>query len=414
MKKKILFIQHAAGFGGSAMSLLYTLQEIQKQAGQQYTLIVALAKWTQNLADFYETAGFEVVKPDVIDTYEHTQAVSFNLWNPIHVISEIKQLLRIKKAIINTQKLIEKVKPDLVHLNSVVLIGSALAVQRQNIALIWHVREHPVKGLIGLRYNFIKKLLKTLPNKVIFICNADKAAWGNPVNGSLVYNFVDFKNFEAKQQKAKNINGIEIPNGDLNILFLGAVAKIKGGLYLIKAINKLMAKYPEKNIYLLYPGSIYTPPQYLLYRIAKGVLPLIGQGTYSQLVEREINKSPNADNFIKLPFTKDVAKMLSASDVLVFPSIRPHFARPIIEAGAMMKPVIGSKLDGVKELIADGLSGFFVRPKNVKDITDKLEILLIQKDKRLEMGHYGYAVALEKFEAKKNILQIIEIYNRII
>ncbi|GEM_PF-1736614 len=411
MRKKILFIQHAAGFGGSAMSLLYTLQEINKVAGEQYSLVIALAKWNKSLSDLYEQAGFEVVKPSIIDTYEHTQAVSYNLLNPLGIIKEIKQLFNINKSITNTEKLIQNVKPDLIHLNSVVLVGSAYAAKKQNIPLVWHVRENPVKGLFKIRYNFLKRILEKLADKVIFICNADKEGWGNPKNGLLVYNFVDFEKFQAKASRPNEIDGVEIPQGDLNVLFLGGVAQIKGGLYLIQAINALMLKYPDKNIFMLFPGGIYTQPKYLLYAIAKRILPLIGQGTYSQKIEKEIENSIKKRNFIKFPFVKDVAKLLAASDVLVFPSVRPHFARPIIEAGAMMKPVIGSELDGVKELIKTNQNGFLVKPKSTSDIMKYLEILLLHSKKGKDMGKCGYEIAQEKFQAKNNILKIIETYN---
>jgi glycosyltransferase involved in cell wall biosynthesis len=414
MKKKILYIQHASGFGGSAMSLLYTLQEIQKITPDAYSLVIALAKWNKAMADFYTQAGFEVVKPEWIDTYEHTQAVSFNLLNPLHWLSEIKQLANIKRAKNNTKKLLEMVKPDLVHLNSVVLLGSAVATQELGIPLVWHVRENPVHGIFGLRYNWLKGKLKQLPNKIIFISNADKFSWGNPSNGALVYNFIDFDKFQIKDSQPKDLDGTMVPKSDITILFLGGVARIKGGLYLIKAINTLMTKYPDKNIVLLFPGSIYTSPKYLVYNLAKKILPLFGQGTYSQKIEREILRSPKPVNFIKLPFFKDVPKLLSLTDVLVFPSIRPHFARPVIEAGAMRKPVIGSDLDGVRELIDDGKNGFLVRPKSSEQIAKRLEIFLLDPSKADDMGAFGHSIATEKYQAKNNILKIISTYKNLI
>ncbi|MDD2635462.1 MAG: glycosyltransferase family 4 protein [Bacteroidales bacterium] len=413
-KTKILFIQHASGFGGSAMSLLYTLQGIKLNAGNKYEVVVALAKWTKALSDFYENAGFEVVKPDWIDTYEHTQAVSFNLINLFHFIKEIKQLSKIKKAKRRTDKLLELVKPDIVHLNSIVLLGSALATRKKGIPLVWHVREPSVKGLLGVRRALIRKYLRRIPDKVIFICKADMRSWGSPDNGMVVYNFVDFNKFDRSLSKPTQIEGVKTPKGNFNILFLGALGRVKGGLYLIKAVNKLIKKYPDKKIHLLFPGGLYDVPVSFIYKAASIILPIFGQGTYSQKIEKEICKSQNPKSFIKFRFVKDVAQLFAASDVLVFPSIRPHFARPIIEAGAMSKPVIGSRLGGVEELIIDNENGFLIKPKSVEEITTKLEFLLNNKAKSKQMGENGYLIAKDRYDSKKNILSIIEVYKEVI
>ena len=408
--KKILFIQHASAFGGSAMSLLYMLQGIRSMQNEDLELLIALAKWTPQLAEFYEKEGFSVVKNNWIETYEHTQGVHYNLLNPIGFLNEIKQLFTLSKAKKNTVRLLESVKPDIVHLNSVVLLGSALAVKGEGIPLVWHVREPSIKGIFGMRRSMIRHFLKKLANEIIFICKADMNSWGNPTNAKVVYNFVDFKRFSSEIAKPSEIDGIKIPVGDLNVLFLGGVSKIKGGIYLIRAINNLIKKYPEKKIYLLFPGGLYNKPNYFVYKLAQKILPLLGSGTYSQRIEKEISKSEKAENFIKLKFEKNVEQLIIASDVIVFPSIRPHFARPIIEAGAMGKPVIGSRLGGVEELIEDNANGFLVKPKSVKETAEKLDFLLNHKDERIKLGEKGYTIAFQKYQAKENIKAIFEVY----
>lgn len=412
--KKILFIQHASQFGGSAMSLMYTLQGIKDFTCDNYEVVVALAKWTKPLADFYQQEGFEVVKPQRIETYEHTQSVHYNLLNPIDLFNELKQQIRIRNAINNTEALIDRVKPDIVHLNSVVLLGSALAVKNKKKYLVWHVREPSVKGLFGVRRLLIRQLLKRLADKVIFICKADQISWGNPNNGIVIYNFVDFKKFNINLENPTEIHGINLPKGDLIVLFLGALGRVKGGLILVKAINTLMKKYPWKSIYLLFPGGIYTPPTYLLYRIASTLLPIIGLGTYSQNITKEIKNSSHPENFKKFPFVKEVSKLFAATDILVFPSIRPHFARPILEAGAMGKPVIGSNLGGVIELIEDSKNGFLVKPKSVHSLVEKLSYFLENKQEIKRMGMNNHNLALDKFQSIHNITQIVSVYDSLI
>nr|WP_298994241.1 glycosyltransferase [uncultured Polaribacter sp.] len=411
--KTVLFVQHASAFGGSAMSLIYTLRGIKKDYGKDFKLLVALAKWTQELADFYNKEGFEVVKNDWIDTYEHTQLVSYSMLSPSGIYNELLQQKKINSAKKNTIALLKKVKPDIVHLNSVVLVGSALAVKETKTPLVWHVREPSVKGLFGIRRNKIIKLLKTLPNKSIFICKADKKSWGNPDTGEVVYNFVDFSIFNKNKERPDKIEDIHIPKSDLNILFLGGVAKVKGGLYLIKAFNRILKKYPNKNINFLFPGGLYTKPTYLLYKIATKLLPLLGLGTNAQKIEIEINKSNKKENFYKFKFVKNISDLFLVADVLVFPSIRPHFARPVIEAGAMNIPAIGSELGGVEELIIDTENGFLVKHKNTNSLEEKLSFFIENPSKIQEMGIKGYEIATKKYNVITNVKQIVNIYNKL-
>jgi glycosyltransferase involved in cell wall biosynthesis len=410
--KKLLFIQHATEFGGSAMSLLYTLQGIQKE-NNSYQIIVALAKWTETLASFYESFGFEVVKPNFIDTYEHTQLVSYNVLHPIGLYNEIKQLLKIKKARKNTRLLIESIKPNLVHLNSVVLFPSALELSAMEIPFVWHVREPSIKGLFGIRKRKIQNALKSLPNKTIYICNSDKTSWGNPANGIVVYNFIDFDKFNLSIQLTLDVN-IDTSGDTINILFLGGVNKVKGAHIMLKAFDIILKENSEKKINLIFAGGKYSKPNYFIYKIASTILPLLGLCTYTQYLEREIKRLKLEIYIIRLPFIKDIAQIFKVCHLLVFPSIRPHFARPIIEAGAMCLPVVGSNLGGVDELINNGENGFLCPPNNYKCFANKVNYLINNPLQMKNIGFNGNKIAFEKYNQQINILKILDVYKNIL
>jgi glycosyltransferase involved in cell wall biosynthesis len=411
-KQKLLFIQHATEFGGSAMSLLYTLQGIQKE-NNNYHIIVALAKWTQGLADFYNNNGFEVVNPNFIDTYEHTQLVSYKVLHPIGLLNEIKQLLKINKARKNTRLLIEREKPDLVHLNSVVLYPSALELNSMGVPFVWHVREPSVKGLFGLRKNKISKALKTLPNKSIFICNADKKSWRNPNNGIVVYNFIDFEKFNPNIETTMDF-GLNNSGKTIYLLFLGGVNEIKGTHVILKAFDLVLKQNREKNIKLVFAGGQYAKPDYFIYKLATTVLPIFGWNSYTESLEKLIVMLEIEKHIIRLPFIKDVAQLFKVSNILVFPSIRPHFARPIIEAGAMFLPVIGSNLGGVEELIIDGENGYLCPVNDYKYLASKINELIENPELMKQFGLNGNNIAIEKYNQQKNILEIVNIYNKIL
>ena len=98
---------------------------------------------------------------------------------------------------------------------------------------------------------------------------------------------------------------------------------------------------------------------------------------------------------------------------MVFPSIRPHFARPIIEAGAMSLPVIGSDLGGVSELVQNGQNGYLTKPRDYVEIANRLNDLLNDQKKCRILGENGYQKAIKSFNQKNNVLHILRIYKNI-
>ena len=65
----------------------------------------------------------------------------------------------------------------------------------------------------------------------------------------------------------------------------------------------------------------------------------------------------------KIPY-HEVQQYIKKAHVCVFPSFAETLGMVTIEAMAMQKPVVNTKIGWAKELIVDGESGFLVYPKN--------------------------------------------------
>ena len=50
-------------------------------------------------------------------------------------------------------------------------------------------------------------------------------------------------------------------------------------------------------------------------------------------------------------------------------------------------PVIGTNVGGIPEGIENGVNGFIIPPKNVEELTKKLDILLKDENLRKEFGN---------------------------
>ena len=409
-KKKVLLIQHASEFGGSVMSLLYTISGLIENH-KDLELILVLGSRNIQIENFYKKLQIKIDTSYNIPFYNHSQAYNLNLYNPINWIIELKRCFLIIKAFIITNKCLNKYKPDLVHLNSVVLLGSAMAVKYYKIPLIWHVRENPVNNIINFRTNIIKLYLKRLAYKIIFISNNDYKCWGSPKNSTIIYNFVDAKKFDKNNTTKNQYKYLESIHTK-KILFLGGVSEIKGTKELLLSLVDL--KKSNFEFTLLFPNSLYILPTSKIYKIGKIILNLFGKLTYTQEVESIITKYRLEQNIIRFDYISNIEQILFYSDLLIFPSIRPHFARPIIEAQSMGVPVIASDLEGITELIDNLKTGILYDPTKITELTQAIKSIFEDNILYNTIISNARKNINLKFDQKINVKKIYEVYEKAI
>lgn len=102
------------------------------------------------------------------------------------------------------------------------------------------------------------------------------------------------------------------------------------------------------------------------------VLWLIGEGDRRAALAAEARALDVADA-VRLPgIREDVDDVLAALDLFVLPSLREGMPNALLEAMAAARPVIASDLDGVREIVRDGETGWRVPPGDVPALTDAL------------------------------------------
>ena len=130
-----------------------------------------------------------------------------------------------------------------------------------------------------------------------------------------------------------------------------------------KFIPKNTSRYSER-LSVGYAGRLDTPKGvHVLIESAKK-LPkydffIAGKGILEDILKKSSNNYKNI-NF--LGNVKEPLDFISKMDIIVTPSIREPLGNIIIEAGYCRKPVIASNVDGIPEIITDGVSGILINP----------------------------------------------------
>ncbi len=165
---------------------------------------------------------------------------------------------------------------------------------------------------------------------------------------------------------------------DFQGIVFGVVALLiprKGHLVLLEAVRLLVSegRISDKSLIILVEGS--------------GPL-------REELVEYVINY--NLAPWVKFVGDEDnVVDFMSALDVLILPSVEDEdFPNVILEAMALGKPVIATRLAGTPEQVIDGVTGLLVETRNAAQLADAIWNLIDNPDyNRRELGR----AALNRF-----------------
>jgi len=133
---------------------------------------------------------------------------------------------------------------------------------------------------------------------------------------------------------------------------------------------------------------------------------------FKQKCERLSKELSINNKVIFTEFKKDIRPYLKDFDIVVIPSINPDpFPRVSIEAMAMGKPIIGTRMGGIPESIEDGITGYLVPPQDPKALCEKILLLLDDKEKRRDFGIKARRHAKVSFNIKiktKEIEKLLE------
>lgn len=115
-----------------------------------------------------------------------------------------------------------------------------------------------------------------------------------------------------------------------------------------------------------------------------------------------------------MPFVHEVERLIAASDALVFPALENHFARPVIEAAAMGRPTIASRLPTLEEIVDDGKTGILVQPGNVAALAGAIRRVLSDRALAEALGGGGRAQALLRYDLRVQAETIMRTYDEVL
>jgi len=112
---------------------------------------------------------------------------------------------------------------------------------------------------------------------------------------------------------------------------------------------------------------------------------LVGEGPMSETFQRYVRER-GINHIHFLGFRNDVPKILAMSDVIALTSKREGLPRCVMEGMAAGKPILGTNIRGIRDLVVDGENGFLVGVGDVGGLAEKIRLLLADAPLLRKMG----------------------------
>jgi L-malate glycosyltransferase len=144
------------------------------------------------------------------------------------------------------------------------------------------------------------------------------------------------------------------------------------------------------------------------------ILLMVGDGPERSNAEWAAKNSGIDQKVHFLGKRENIEEWLQISDLLLLPSETESFGLVALEAMACEVPVVASKVGGLPEVVADGIEGFLVEPRDTETMAKRALTILADDYFRNEMAKKAREKAHRLFCSKKIIAAYEEFYGKII
>jgi glycosyltransferase involved in cell wall biosynthesis len=387
----VLAVHHGGGLGGAPVSLLKllaVLDPLEFEAEAIFTESGQAVEYAREIG----------VRARVVGT---GGAFFYSAHARLGPRSVARFLTTFPRAVQTARAALRQRRPDLLHLNTSVLLAWAAAARRERVPVVWVVREvlGPNPWLRRWHASFILRHAR----RVVAISDAVAACF--PVRVDRVDNAVDLADFrlDLGAEAPTTRRDLGVPADHHVLVMVGSVQRPKGHWLMLEALAQL----PPEVALVLVTGGVTSAYASSARGRAKQLLHVPMDNLDALL--REARRRGLLERIRVSGLTRDVARFIAAADVLVFPSLEPEgFGRPIIEAMALARPVVATDVGPSRDLLGPD-AGVLVAPDPLQ-LARAVQELLRSPERRQRMGRAGRRRVEACFTLERQVTAMSRVY----
>jgi glycosyltransferase involved in cell wall biosynthesis len=159
-------------------------------------------------------------------------------------------------------------------------------------------------------------------------------------------------------------------------------------------------------------------------RAARGVIDaapnvrflFIGDGIFQERLRQQIAAAGLTDyfQFTGLVPPERIPELIAAMDIVVHASLREGLARVLPQALVSGKPAVSYDVDGAREVVVSGETGFLIQPRDVAALAEKLKFLAADPALRDRFGQEGRRRFADVFRHEHMTEQLRKLYSKVL
>jgi glycosyltransferase involved in cell wall biosynthesis len=304
-------------------------------------------------------------------------------------------------ATVTLWRLLRRVRPEVVHTHtSKAGAVGRLAAWLAGIPVVIHTPHgHLFYGYYGRFLStlvcFAERLLGRLTDRIVTL--TDRGAQEH-----VQYTIASPQKFvtipggnSLAQFRSMRVNAIDKrkelglpPEGPI-IGAVGRLVPIKGHTWLLRAVPRVLAEFPQACVVLIGDG------------------PLLGE---LKELAAELGISPHV---VFLGTRHDMPGCLAALDLFVLPSLNEGMGRALVEAMAVGCPVVATRVGGIPDVVTDGMTGLLVPPRDDRALAEAILTLLRNRSRRAAYGAAARRHVDGRFDVETMVHNIERLYDEV-
>jgi glycosyltransferase involved in cell wall biosynthesis len=172
----------------------------------------------------------------------------------------------------------------------------------------------------------------------------------------------EFSRPRSEDEIAAARRELGIRPGDFAIGTVTRLHESKGNSYLVEAVHLVVDRRPNARCFL------------------------VGEGPLRDSLEAQAQQLGLGDRFVFVGFARDIAGVLSAFDLSVFPSLWEGTPLTAFEALAAGRPIVATDADGLLDILADGRDARIVPKRSAAALAEAIVDLIDRPAERARLA----------------------------
>jgi glycosyltransferase involved in cell wall biosynthesis len=222
------------------------------------------------------------------------------------------------------------------------------------------------------------------PRAIVCTSSAILGAVGRTIGapGFVVHNGVDTERFSSARRIAPMRAELGIPEAAPVLAFVGRIAPEKGPELLVDAFANVASRLPELRLIVA------------------------GDSAWRSRLETALAARGLFGRARLLGFVRDVERVYATADVVVSTSQAEGCPNAVLEAMAMGRAVVATRVGGTAEIVRDGVDGRLVPRGDATACADAVMELVCDEAERRRLGSAAAARVAERFSLDGQVARL--------